>query len=280
MYSLPYILGQFFSEKYTHYFVNFYYFGFIIGVMLFYYNENMFYKSNYRNRPNRINSISSENSIGRNFKGKSNMKENNTQNNIFDILPFSFCNDIIMYLSKIKFWKKRTLLLISFSFIVLISNSFYFIQFLFNENNDEYKIELPCANNPIVKFIFLYEKNLCCIFFFILLMIFIVYPNDKNIIKFSNLNFFNIFDRINFSFFCSHSYFVYAAFCVFHVDLKISYINIFLNSLGFFIIMIFINALFVCIFELPVRMLIKSFMNRTVEEDFRFSIYFSKKTIS
>jgi hypothetical protein len=241
--------------------------------MLFYYNENMFYKSNYRNHSNRINSISSENSLVRNFKGKSNMKD--SQNNILDILPFSFCNDIIMFLNKIKFWKKRTLLLISFSFIVLISNSFYFIQFLFNENK-EYKIELPCVNNRIVKFIFLYEKNLCCVFFFILLMTFIVYPNNKNIIKFSNLNFFNIFDRINFSFFCSYSYFVYAAFCVFHVDLKINYINIFLNSLGFFMIIIIINVFIVCIFELPIRMLIKSFMNRTVEEDFRLSIYFAK----
>jgi hypothetical protein len=276
MYSLPYVLGQFFSEKYTHYFINFYYFGFIIGVMLFYYNENIFYKLNYINLLNKSSSNSSRNSQDKNFKAKSNMKNNNTPNNILNILPFSFCNDIIMFLSKIKFWKKRTLLLICFSFIILISNSFYFIQFLFNENNEEYKIDLPFVNNPIAKYIFLYEKNLCCIFFFILLMIFIVYPNDKNIIKFSNLNFFNIFDRINFSFFCSYSYFVYAAFCVFHVDLKINYINIFLNSLGFFMIIIIINVFIVCIFELPVRMLIKSFMNRTVEEDFRLSIYFAK----
>jgi hypothetical protein len=132
IYSLPYVLGQFFSEKYTHYFINFYYFGFIIGVMLFYYNENIFYKLNYINLLNKSSSYSSRSSQDKNFKTKSNMKNNNTPNNILNILPFSFCNDIIMFLSKIKFWKKRTLLLICFSFIILISNSFYFIQFLFN----------------------------------------------------------------------------------------------------------------------------------------------------
>ena len=35
-YSLLYILGQNFSEKYTHNFFNFYYLGFMIGVFLFY----------------------------------------------------------------------------------------------------------------------------------------------------------------------------------------------------------------------------------------------------
>ena len=42
-YTLRYVLGQNYTEKYTHYFINFFYFGFLIGVMKFYYDEHLFY---------------------------------------------------------------------------------------------------------------------------------------------------------------------------------------------------------------------------------------------
>ena len=84
-YTLPYILGQNFSEKYTHYCINFYYFGFIIGVMMFYYNENMFSKFNVSHT--NINNNSHNPSV-----------DENSENNLMNLLPFSFCNDIIKFL--------------------------------------------------------------------------------------------------------------------------------------------------------------------------------------
>ena len=121
------------------------------------------------------------------------------------------------------------------------------------------------------KFIFLYEKNLCCIFFFIFLLIFVVYPQNTGLIKFSQLNFFILFERINFSFLCTTNYIISAGFCVFYVDYKLTYINLFLISLGFFILIIGINVLVVTMFELPFRMLVKSLMNKNIKDEFRAS---------
>ena len=246
-YTLPYVLGQNFSEKYTHYFINFYYFGFIIGVMMFYYNENMVSKFNmtYTN----INSCSHNSSV-----------DENSENNLMNLLPFSFCNDIIKFLYKLKFWIKRIILWICVLLMILLSNSVIFTV------NMEENVEIEQY-----KFIFLYEKNLCCIFFFIFLLIFIVYPQNTGLIKFSQLNFFILFERINFSFLCTMNYIISAGFCVFYVDYKLTYINLFLISLGFFILIIGINVLVVTMFELPFRMLVKSLMNKNVNEEFRAS---------
>jgi hypothetical protein len=249
-YTLPYVLGQNFSEKYTHYCINFYYFGFIIGVMMFYYNENMFSKFNIAHT--NINNSRQNSST-----------DENAKYNLMNMLPFSFCNDIIKVLYKLKFWIKRMILWICLAFIIFLS----FISISFTIEKDKI-VEL----NNFNIFIFLYEKNLCCIFFFILLLMFVVYPQNTGLIKFSQLNFFILFDRINFSFLCTINYIISAGFCVFYVDYKLTYINLFLISLGFFSLIIVFNILFVTMFELPFRMLVKSLMNKNVNEEFRVSI--------
>ena len=241
-YNINFVLGQNFSEKYTHYFINFYYFGFIIGVMIFYYNENVYSKYNCINIINNSRNASQSSGF-----------DSNSNNKLLKELSFSFCNDFIMAINRLKFWIKRTIFWICFIVIVLLSFSFYIIQ----------------SEKGYIKFIFLYEKNICGFFFFIFLLMIIVYPSKTNIIKFSQLNIFILFDRINFSFFCSYSFFVSAAFCVFYVEFKITLINMLLNSLGFFIILILFNTLLVSISELPLRMLIKTEMNRNTDKEFR-----------
>ena len=273
-YTLIYVLGQNFSEKYTHYFISFYYFGFIIGVMMFYYNEKIFSHYNSIN-----NSIQRRSSSCSNCSSESNLKANdsNVTNNLLNLLPFSFCNDIIMGLAKLKLYIKRIILLSCVVLIIFISFSFYIIQKILKSDSDFFSIEIPKINEKkYIKYIFLFEKNICCLFFFIFLLIFIVYPNNNNFVQFSSINFFIIFDRINFSFYCTYSYFVYAAFCLFYVDLKLSYINVFLYSLGLFMILIGINIIIVCIFELPIRMLIKTLMNKQVKKEFRMSFDYGK----
>ena len=269
LYSLQYVLGQYFSEKYTHYMINFYYFGFIIGVIMFYHNENMYLK---------LNKISHKRSNSNTVSNSSFDSSENSINNLLEKLPFSFCIDIIMALNKLKFYIKRIIFFICLLFIFLLSTTFYLLQKYKKADMEPYlknspikEIKKLCLNHKTIKFLFLYEKNLCCIFFFILILIFIVYPSNTSLVKFSQLNFFIIFDRISFSFYCTYFFLVYSAFCVFYVEFKITHINVFLHSLGLFIIIITINIFFVCIFELPIRMMIKSLMNKNVDKEFRMS---------
>lgn len=273
-YTLLYVLGQNYSEKYTHYFINFYYFGFIIGIMLFYHYEND-YKKNYRINDNVINN----NSIG------SNSDSFSSQNHDSVYLPFNIFKVIITFLNNFNINLKRIILWLSLIFIFIISESFSFIQEYYKDGEQEknneikgykytdeiFKLKIPSLDDNFIKFIFLYEKNLCCIFFFVFLLMVIVYPSNSIFIKFCSLNFFILFDRINFSFYCSFSFFVNMAFCVFYLDFRLKYTSVILNSVGIFILIIIINILIVSTIELPFRILIKSFMNKNTKENFKMN---------
>jgi hypothetical protein len=232
-YTLRYVLGQNYSEKYTHYFVNFFYFGYLIGVMKFYYDE----------------SISATNRKNHSHSQKINM-------------PFEFCKKFITILSKLQLIFKRIILILSLLIIVLISSSFYFMQLSVNQaDNSVFRYEMTAG----IKFLFLYEKNLAAIFFFAFLTMFIVYPKSTSIIQLAERNGFIILERISFCFYCSFSYLIYAQFCVFIIYFQTSYMNLFLDTLGMFLITFTFSLFNTTLLELPLRQLIKSYMNKDLE---------------
>ena len=237
IYSLRYVLGQNYTEKYTHFFINFYYFGFLIGVMKFYLDENLF-----------------------NQKKRKHEKEDLK-------LGFEFCQKTIIFLNKIKLRYKRIFLLLSLLALVLISSSFYFIQL---SSSEDFKYEMTDS----LYYLFIYEKNFCGIFFFTFLIMFILYPKNTNIIELSETNGFIILERISFVFFCSFKYLIYSQFCVFIIYIKISYMNLLLNTFGMFLIIFGFSVLTTTLIELPLRHLVKSFMNRNFEK--KFEIYYNK----
>ena len=263
-YTLLHVLGQNNSEKYTHYFINFYYFGFMLGVMLFYHNENIYQQS--------ISKIEdSINSSSMSFSNKSSY-DTFQLNNENSHTPFSLFGAFISHVNKLTILTKYLILFFSISFIVLISASFDIIQSIYPKDDvlikDMFKLSIPIiSNDRFLQFIFFYEKNLCCIFFFIFLLMLIVIPNENVLIKF--LNFFVIFDRIGFSIFCTHNFFIIASFCVFYLDFKINITNIILTSFGQFILLTVFNVFLVCSFELPVRIVIKNILNRNITKEFK-----------
>jgi hypothetical protein len=242
-YTLKYVLGQNYSEKYTHYFINFFYFGFLIGVMKFYHDDNLY-----------------------NMKKKKNFFEN-------IILPYQFCKKIITYLNSLHFYLKRAILLICIFILLIISMSFTLLEGKNFTSREEKDIELVKITG-IVKFLFFYEKNLCGIFFFIFLIMYIVYPKNSYIIKISSATMFLILERISFAFYISFCYLIYAQFCVFIISMQMSYSNLFFNTVGMFFIVFVFSLLSTALFELPIRMLVKYIMNRNLENNF---IYYYNK---
>ena len=242
-YTLKYVLGQNYSEKYTHYFINFFYFGFLIGVMKFYHDDNLY-----------------------NMKKKKNFFEN-------IILPYQFCKKIITYLNSFHFYLKRAILLICIFILLIISMSFTLLEGKNFTSREEREIELVNITG-IVKFLFFYEKNLCGIFFFIFLIMYIVYPKNAYIIKISSATMFLILERISFAFYISFCYLIYAQFCVFIISMQMSYSNLFFNTVGMFFIVFVFSLLSTALFELPIRMLVKYIMNRNLENNF---IYYYNK---
>ena len=115
---------------------------------------------------------------------------------------------------------------------------------------------------------FLYEKNLSAIFFFIFLTMFIVYPKSTSIIQLAERNGFILIERISFCFYCSFCYLIYAQFCVFIIYFQISFMNLFLNTLGMFLIIFTFSLFNTTLIELPLRQIIKSYMNKDLESKF------------
>jgi hypothetical protein len=241
-YTLRYVLGQNYSEKYTHFFINFFYFGFLIGVMKFYHDENI--KSSKK--------LITNSDLG---------------------LPFEFCQIIISKLNKLKLRYKRIIILSSLLFIFLIASSFSLIQL-----PEKFDVDYSSGNSSTIKlydlkgfvfFLFIYEKNLSGLFFFIFLLMYIIYPKTTNIIKLAERNGFIIIERISSCFYCSFCYLIYAQFCLFIVYFQFTYMNLFLNTLGMFLIIFTFSLFNTTIFELPLRQLIKSYMNKDLERKFK-----------
>ena len=240
-YTLRYVLGQNYTEKYTHFFINFFYFGFLIGVMKFYLEQNIY-----------------------------NMKK---KKNIFSqiILPFQFCKKLITYIDGMKLILKRLILFICLLFLFLISFSFTLSEgkniSSFDESINFFKIK------GIIKFLFYYEKNLSGIFFFGFLLIYICYPKNTFIMKIAESTTFVVIERISFCFYTSFSYLIYAQFCVFIISIQMSYSNLLFNTVGMFFIIFIFSLMNTALLELPFRQLIKYCMNRNLEK--KFTDYFN-----
>ena len=234
-YNLIYVLGQNYSEKYTHYFINFFYFGFLIGVMKFYHEQNIY---NNKKRKNSFSQIK---------------------------LPFEFCNKLTTYLDGIKFYMKRIILFGCIFFIFFNASSFTLIEG--NKISYDESIEFPKIEG-FVKFLFFYEKNISGIFFFIFLSMYIIYPKNTYIINIADSNVFIIIERISFCFFNSFNYLIYAQFCVFIISIQMSYSNLVFNTIGMFFIIFIFSLINTALFELPMRHLVKFLMNKNLEEKF------------
>ena len=236
-YTLRYVLGQNYTEKFTHYFINFFYFGFIIGVMKFYLDQNIYF-----------------------------MKKKKKHFLTID-LPFQIFEKVIIYLNGMKFIIKRVILLLSLFFLLLLSSSFTLSEgknISYDEAINFYKIK------GFIKFLFFYEKNLGGIFFFIILLMYICYPRYSNIKRITNSTTFIITERISFCFYTSFCFLIYAQFCVFIMDLQISYSNIFFNAVGMFFIIFIFSVVNTTLLEIPVRQLIKYCMNKNLEKKFLY----------
>ena len=269
-YTLKYVLGQFYTEKYTHYFINFFYFGFLIGVMLFYHQEIQNSNKNKATTQNLTSSL---------ILNKSNSALL-LDPDIDNMYPFYFCKIFISKIGQIKFWIKRIILLLSLLFLFFVSTSFNIMQYNKNkeENNQENTVyTLDIKENKFLQFIFIYEKNISGFFFFVFLLMFITYPKNTNIINLAESNAFIIIERISFCFFCSFSYLIYSEFCVFIVQFKMTYLNLILNAIGMFLFIIIFSLSCTIMFELPLRILIKPLMNKELRH--RIKVYSSKLKI-
>ena len=238
-YTLQYVLGQNYTEKFTHYFINFYYFGFIIGVMKFYLDQNY-----YESRRKKLLFAQ----IG---------------------LPFQFCKNVIIKINSLKLYIKRIILWLCVILLFLIASSFSILEGRYLKYE---KIINLADVAGFIKFLFFYEKNLAGIFYFISLLMYICYPKSTYVYKISNSVIFILNERVSYCFFCSFSYLVHSQFCIFIMNMQLSFENILFNTVGIYVITFGFSLITTALLELPMRLIIKDCMNKNLEKRF-FNFY-------
>lgn len=211
-------LGSNYTEKFTHLFLNYYLIGVFTGISFFYYND-----------------IISEYSFSQ----------------IEKKLPFSFCFQTMKFLdTNISSQSKKNILLFFLTFFLIciplssfiptfVNSTFYYEISNFDIYHDKY------------------SKQIFSILFSIVLIWFITFMKNSTTKHLIETNAFVIFERISTSFLCTSNIIVYAAFSIFHFQLRLNFQNLLFFSIGLMTIIILINIILTICIELAVRKLIK-----------------------
>ena len=186
------------------------------------------------------------------------LKDFSTNNNSMIIdrenCPFKFIFDIIEFLDFL-YQKKRAFLIVIPSIIQILICLVYPI--IINLRNEE---EISLELTKSMKVIFYYESGLfICCFCIITLFLFIKNLDKKNN---DNHSIFNLLYQINFSCINTVYLMMYTFYCYYEVQFKLSYQNLWLSTLGFFLLLIIENIIVTIIFVMPFKMFFKYLLNK------------------
>ena len=212
-----------FNETSTtpHLFFPLYYFGFNIGIILFYYNSYSIIKT--------------------------------------DKLPFKINYKMMFILSKINDFVKKFLEFFLFCLIILLSCIFQIV--IHDSIKDSYNFKKPLifkGNKTILKFIYYYETQIFGILFCLFLCLFLTNNFEDNVIrKIIRNNFFISFNRVSFIFY-NLSNVLIEIYCGLNKTYLSGILDqFFLISLTLFTIILIISDMLMLFIFMPVRYLSK-----------------------
>lgn len=221
-YSFPIYMGESCSLKYTHIFINFYLTGFFTGMAYFYYKD-----------------ITSNNSI-----------------EILSVYkPFNFCYHFISFLDKRCKFTKSFLIFLLFLVQFFLCFSYDFYRYYYG-TRERLIFEIP-KGCSIFKFLDYYEKTIFLISFMVCILLISVYPKETLFNHIYNSNIFSPISRVGFSYFFSVDSFIYIFYIVYHIQIQLTSLNVFLITLGLIFLIGNFNIINVVLAEIPSRVLVK-----------------------
>ena len=282
------VKGAIFSIKYFFLFVNFYYFGYILGLLYFHYdniNKKPIIEREYNlilskeNPKSRISSKDEISTLNDNSSKKSEKSEEEKNNvisdkkisitninedskldagetqkilniNEFDLpfYPLVFFKNFLLILESLSLAKKYCIIFICI-FLILLLSSFHNI--FIGKNG--YKFD----HNWISILMFKYEKHFFTLFFFIINITVMTLPKTGFIYDAMKFKLFTAVTRVGFLIICLGENMVYIIFCLFLFKMKLYFPTIILFAIGNFLLIFVISILFNILFELPIRIIIK-----------------------
>ena len=220
-FNIRLLLGETCSLTYTHLFINYYFFGFLIGIALFYNND-----------------ITNPHSL--------------QNSEIYK--PFYYLKDLIGFLFRCATWIHALIILITFGIPFLLFFSFL----IYTRNNINYE-DLQILNG-FDKFLYLNEKTVFAIAFGFFLLHLYVYKFESKIKEFGNDIVVISFCRIGYEFYSIIEIIINTMYSSFSLNFNLSMNNLFYFSYGiaFFIYMTSL-VLFVST-QLPIKIITKKIL--------------------
>ena len=201
---------------------------------------------------------------------------NNPMMNDLENCPFKFLINIIDcfdYLNqKGRFYVK----LISVVIQIFICFFYTIIINVKNKGKEKKDYIINLELNTSNKFLFYYESGVFIFCFcIIVILIFTKYLDKKNS---DNHSILNLLYQISFSFVNSIYILIYAFYCYYETQFKLSYQNLWLSTFGFFFLLCIENLIMTMIFVMPFKMLFKNLLEKYLvignnNEDFRYKSY-------
>jgi len=282
------IKGQTYSTKIFPSFLGFYHLGFILGFLIFN-SENMKHRINrlkyeynrihiqspYDKKEEDKNNISNEEPLSEGVEidqslnermlsvdssNKSLQDNNNDNYNILNYYyPLIDSKKILIKISQMKISTKIILILVGVLLLVIID----IILLIYVFTSKSFQIEL----NEGARFMFRYEKHFFIIVYFFMIVLMITLPKKGALRSLMSSKIFICISRIGFLITCVSHVFTYFSFLIFALKVKL-YVPTFMiisfgNFLLFFVICLFLSA----IFELPLKIIIKKLLRIKRKKD-------------
>ena len=235
LYTVDYVLGHAYNEKYTHLFINYYVFGILVGMCYFYYHDAVTKDSMCQRQD--------------------------------EYFPFSFCFSIVKVVDLMSNLLKGIIFYLSIVVMFLLSTTYYFIR-----NNAVVEGEPQSENNLVVKFttfitvVYKSEKMLFAVAFCVFLLFLFLHFKEGTFKHICKSGIVMPFNRSAFVFYCISDMVIYFSYCVFTFKLSLNYQNLTFLTIGLLIIISIAGFVVTVMLELPLRIMVKFLMRDTTEK--------------
>ena len=227
-FNIHFLFGERYTVKYTHIFMKFYFYGFLIGLSLFYNND-----------------ITHEKSL--------------QNSSIYK--PFYFLRDIIGYIFLMKFWVKILIIVLTIVFQIALSFSF----FLYSTSDFSSYIKTK-KMNLFDHFLHLNEKNIFSLIFGIMITILYTFKNEPFIKGITNNIIIILFNRVGYGYYALIEIMINYMYCYIELEIQLNSINILFVTLGIIFYILILNILFIILFEIPAKILMKKLLKKEADE--------------
>ena len=222
-FNINLLFGEFFSIKYTHLFINYYFFGFLIGLALFY--------NNY---------ITHEKTIQNSRMHK----------------PFPILKDIIGFIYLLSFKVNLLILIITIGIQIMLSVIFLICTKM--EILERLKFDVTTFDYIL----YIYEKIIFSFVFGLMIIVFYTFKNESVIKGFFNNMFLKLLNRISYGYYSILEFIINFIYFFTELEVQLNGINVTFTTLGIFFYVILINFVMIVLNEIPIKMLIKKLLHK------------------